>query len=306
MALTLISDLPATVVGVHAHAKVTAEDCRNVLIPAVHTAQTAASDGKIRVLIVLAPQFPNVTAGAVWEDVKLGVGRRGRFQRIAVVSDAAWLRRTIRALGWAIPAEIRIFPFGTLTDARGWVISLSPTPLSGTRRFLGDVIGAFLVLNEARHRATGALFGVSRDWRANLMTVFMIASSVDAVQRVKAAPRAQVRKVRSSPTFVGDSMIGAAVLGEAINRVGTRQAKATASAAGLILLALAISSTRPTVERSLRAIRATVRGVIVETRKIEDTIRHYGAEIRHGSREDDLDGSPGSVEHTASQHASPE
>lgn len=48
--LTLIPDLPASVVGVEAHGKVTAEDYREVLIPAVEAAEAASSDRKVRVL----------------------------------------------------------------------------------------------------------------------------------------------------------------------------------------------------------------------------------------------------------------
>ena len=210
--LTLIPDLPATVVGVEAHGKVTAEDYVKVLIPAVEAAEAASSDRKVRVLYVLGPEFPQFTAGAVWEDTKLGLGRLRHWERIAVVGDAVWVRRAIRGLGWAMPGEIRVYASDTLNDARLWVTSpLDVKPVSGGRRFFGDAIIAFRVLNEARHRLVGAVFGVQRDWRANLVTVIAIASAVDAIHRAVAAPGAQVRKVRSSPTLVGDSLIAAGV-----------------------------------------------------------------------------------------------
>ena len=43
-----MTDLPATVVGVEAHEKVTAEDCEKVLIPAIEAAESALSGGKVR------------------------------------------------------------------------------------------------------------------------------------------------------------------------------------------------------------------------------------------------------------------
>ena len=152
--LTLISDLPATVVGVEAHGKVTAEDYEKVLIPAVEAAEAASSEKKVRVLYVLGREFPEFTAGAVWEDTKLGLGRFRRWERIAVVGDAVWVRRAIHGLGWAMPGEIRVYASDTLTEARLWVTSpLRVEPVGGRRRFFVDAIAALRVLNEARATA---------------------------------------------------------------------------------------------------------------------------------------------------------
>jgi len=104
--LTAIRDLPATIVGVEAHEKVTADDY-----------------GKIRLLYVLGPEFPEFTAGAAWEDTKLGLGRLRHWERIAVVGDADWLRRAIHALSWAMPGEVRVFASNEIDDARAWVTS---------------------------------------------------------------------------------------------------------------------------------------------------------------------------------------
>jgi hypothetical protein len=94
-----------------------------VLIPAVEAAESASSDGKVRMLYVLGPEFPDFTAGAAWEDSKLGLGRFRHWERIAVVGDADWLRRAIHALSWAMPGEVRVFASDDLDDARAWVIS---------------------------------------------------------------------------------------------------------------------------------------------------------------------------------------
>jgi len=121
--LTAIRDLPATIVGVEAHEKVTADDYEKVLIPAVEAAAAASSDGKIRLLYVLGPEFPEFTAGASWEDTKLGLGRLRHWERIAVVGDADWLRRAIHALSWAMPGEVRVFASNEIDNARAWVTS---------------------------------------------------------------------------------------------------------------------------------------------------------------------------------------
>jgi hypothetical protein len=111
------------VVGVEAHDKVTAEDYEKVLIPAVQAAEAASSDGKVRMLYVLGPEFPDFTAGAAWEDTKLGLGRFRHWERIAVVGDADWLRRAIHALSWAMPGEVEVFASDKVDEARAWVTS---------------------------------------------------------------------------------------------------------------------------------------------------------------------------------------
>ncbi|MGZ6693720.1 MAG: hypothetical protein ACXVHQ_40835, partial [Solirubrobacteraceae bacterium] len=122
--------------------------------------------------------------------------------------------------------------------------------------------------------------------------IIVLASAWDAIHRVIAAPGAQVRKARSSPTIVGDSLIAAGVLSEVIDQVTTRRAKATASTAALIVFAVVVHSIRRPVLRSVHAIRATIRSGITEVRKVRDAISRYGAEIVGGDADADLAGSP--------------
>jgi hypothetical protein len=119
--LTLIDDLPETVLGVEATGEVTAEDYETVLVPAVEAAIRAADGGKIRILYVFGHDFPSYSAGAAWQDTKLGLGHLRSWERIAIVGDADWLRRAIHALGWTMPGEIRMFGAGEVEAARAWL-----------------------------------------------------------------------------------------------------------------------------------------------------------------------------------------
>ena len=124
--LTLIKDLPEGVVGVEADGKVTAEDYERVLVPAVEAARAKAGDGRIRLLYVLGHEVPDYTAGAAWEDAKLGLGHLRSWERIAIVGDADWLRRAVGGLGWLMPGEIKVFGVDELDSAHEWVTSLLP------------------------------------------------------------------------------------------------------------------------------------------------------------------------------------
>jgi len=194
--LTRIAGLPAAVVGVEAHVRVTVEDYEVVVVPAVKAAEAASSDGKVRVLYVLGREFPELTAGAAWEATKLAFGRARGWERIAVVGDAAWLGWAIRVVGWAMPGQIRVFASDQLGDARGWVTS-DRRRVSGARRFFVDVISGLRVLNEARHRVAAVVFGSQKGWDSNLVTVIVFASVVNGIRRVIAAPAR--RCVRCDP-----------------------------------------------------------------------------------------------------------
>jgi hypothetical protein len=121
--LTVIPDLPAGVVGVEAEGQVTAGDYEQVLVPAVDAARKATPEGKVRMLYVLGSDFPGYTTGAAWEDAKLGLGQIRTWERIAIVSDADWLRRAVHGLGWMMPGEVHVFGMDERDAARAWVTS---------------------------------------------------------------------------------------------------------------------------------------------------------------------------------------
>ena len=119
--LKLIEDLPETVIGVEADGKVTSEDYEKLLVPAFEAARAASTDGKVRVLYVLHDDFPDYTTGAMWQDTKLGLGHLRAWERIALVCDAEWLRKSLRAFAWMLPGEVKAFELDDLDDAREWV-----------------------------------------------------------------------------------------------------------------------------------------------------------------------------------------
>jgi hypothetical protein len=117
--LELIPDLPDNVVGVRAVGDVEDDDYEDVLVPAVEAA--LAGHDKIRLLYVLGAEYEGFEPGAMWEDTKLGARTLGSYERIAVVTDGQWIRRAVKAFGWMIPGEVRVFPLAGLAAATDWV-----------------------------------------------------------------------------------------------------------------------------------------------------------------------------------------
>ena len=105
--LELIDGYPDEVVAVRGSGTVTADDYRDILIPAVRRATSGGE--KARLLLELTEGFEGYDAGAVRADAGLGMGHLGSFDRIAVVTDSEWLGRAVNVFGIFIPGEVRLF-----------------------------------------------------------------------------------------------------------------------------------------------------------------------------------------------------
>ena len=112
--ITVLTGLPTGVVGFQASGKLTAEDYTRVLEPAL--AAAGADGGKIRVLLDFGGEFEGMEAGAAWQDLQTGVREWSAWERIALVTDHAWMRDGLSMFAWAVPGEVRAFP-GTERDA---------------------------------------------------------------------------------------------------------------------------------------------------------------------------------------------
>jgi hypothetical protein len=119
--LERITDLPDTVLGFKAGGELTADDYRTVLVPAVEEA--LRKHEKLRLLYVLGDDVTGFSAGAAWQDTKVGVGHVSKWEKVAVVSDKDWLRHSVNLFGYLIPGEIKAYTTAEEEDARAWIAS---------------------------------------------------------------------------------------------------------------------------------------------------------------------------------------
>ena len=111
-----LTDLPPPVIGFQVEGKLTAEDYRDRLLPALQKADTG---GEIRVVIVI-PEFEGFTGGALWQDLKMGVENWGAWKRIALVTDVDWMKHATDWFGWMTPGQVQHFPLDALAEATAW------------------------------------------------------------------------------------------------------------------------------------------------------------------------------------------
>jgi hypothetical protein len=117
--IEIIHDLPDRVLGFRAKGQITADDYHRVLVPALE--EKLKQFKKVRLLYVLGEGFDGYTGGAAWEDTKVGMKHFTAFDRIAVVTDTDWVRNTVKAFGFTIPGEVRVFGNSELDGACTWI-----------------------------------------------------------------------------------------------------------------------------------------------------------------------------------------
>jgi hypothetical protein len=115
--LTGLTGLPDGVIGFEAGGMLHAEDYRDVLLPAL---ERAAAAGDVRALIVIR-DFKGLSAGALWQDLKIGIEHLHSWKRIALVTDIEWMSHMTAMFGWMTPGEVRHFPLSDQPAAVTWL-----------------------------------------------------------------------------------------------------------------------------------------------------------------------------------------
>lgn len=113
--------MPPGTLGVEAVGTVTAEDYSTVLVPAL---EAALERGDVRLMYVLGDDFDSYTAKAVWADARLGTSQWRSWQRLALISDADWLENAVKALGWMIPGDVKVFETDEVAEAKAWLVGI--------------------------------------------------------------------------------------------------------------------------------------------------------------------------------------
>lgn len=119
--IELLSGFPENVLAFACRGHVTRQEYAEVLIPTVERA--LKQHEKVRLYYEIGTDFESIEPGAVWADVKVGMSHLTRWERVAVVTDVAWIENTMKAFSFLIPAEMRIFPVSDAAKARDWIVA---------------------------------------------------------------------------------------------------------------------------------------------------------------------------------------
>lgn len=117
--LELMPNLPDRVIGIVASGEVSADDYESVFIPAIEAA--LGKHDAVRIVYQIGPAFTGFSAGAAWEDMKLGIAHLRAWERVAVVTDVEWISAAMRLFAFAIPCPLRRFSNDELPQALRWI-----------------------------------------------------------------------------------------------------------------------------------------------------------------------------------------
>jgi hypothetical protein len=116
-----IEEMPPGTVGMRASGRLSKDDYREVLEPAL---REGLASGEMRLVFVLN-DFEGLEPGAWIEDVKTGlralVREHSAWKRFALVTDVGWVARATDLFAWMIPGELKILVPDQLGEAKRWV-----------------------------------------------------------------------------------------------------------------------------------------------------------------------------------------
>lgn len=118
-----LPSLPAGVLGFRMRGLVTAQDYESVMVPDIEAA--FALNNKLRLVVHLGDDFSGFAAGAMWDDVKLGIRHISGWERTALVTDVGWVRAMSSVFGFAMPSHFRLFADGELDEAVRWAAAIT-------------------------------------------------------------------------------------------------------------------------------------------------------------------------------------
>lgn len=115
-----IPGLPDNVVAVIASGEITASDYENVIIPAVELAHE--KHGRIRMLYQVESDMCDYTAGAMWDDAKVGLKHFTHFEKVAVITDNSLIAGGVKTFAFLMPGEVRVFQNAEIEKAKTWIV----------------------------------------------------------------------------------------------------------------------------------------------------------------------------------------
>lgn len=123
--LQLMKDVPAHVVGVRALGKVTEDDYKQALVPALENA--SKEFGEINLLMVFETDLGNFSWGAWVQDAKESLRHFAKWNKIAIVSDQKIIEKFAYVFNFLSPAHAKGFPVSDIELAKTWVAAPKET-----------------------------------------------------------------------------------------------------------------------------------------------------------------------------------
>ncbi len=115
-----LQQIPDTnIIILTAKGKISGDDYENTFVPALE--EMRKQHEKLRLLYILGKEYDGYGAEAMWDDTKVGMNDFTHFEKLGVVTNKKWIRGSIKAFGFLIPGEVRLFNTDQLDEANSWI-----------------------------------------------------------------------------------------------------------------------------------------------------------------------------------------
>jgi hypothetical protein len=114
-----LDNMPSGAIGFRASGKVSADEGRKVLSPAIQAARRSGK--KLRFLYFADDGFDGYEAGRIWDDAVFGSRHFSDFEKLAFVSDKDAYRRAVKTLDGLMPTALRVFRAREIDQAKAWL-----------------------------------------------------------------------------------------------------------------------------------------------------------------------------------------
>ncbi|MBC7552892.1 MAG: STAS/SEC14 domain-containing protein [Taibaiella sp.] len=114
-----LKDVAADVVGFRATGQITKEDFDNVLLPAVNA--LAERKGDIKYMLILDTDISNLTPGAWFDDIKMGLMHLLKWRKMAIVTDQPGVNKMTDMAAHILPGEVKSYTIAETEEAKKWL-----------------------------------------------------------------------------------------------------------------------------------------------------------------------------------------
>lgn len=117
--IEILKGFPDDVLAISGSGWITAADYRDVVVPEID--RRIEKHGRVRRLYNLGPEFEGVSPGGAWSDLTVGLSHWNQIGRIAVVTDADWIRHAVGFFAPIFHDPVRTFTNAELQAAKDWI-----------------------------------------------------------------------------------------------------------------------------------------------------------------------------------------
>lgn len=117
--IEILPDFPGPAVAAAFSGQISSDDFDDVLIPAI--IERRAAHDSLQLLLFFTSDFRRFTTTAAWDDKTVGLHHLDAYDKVAIVTDTAWIERLAAELSQSRPQAVRLFATAQLSAAKDWI-----------------------------------------------------------------------------------------------------------------------------------------------------------------------------------------